>query len=105
VTDVAGLVAAGPGSPPEKDIPMKKFAAAALVVAALVAPLSGVVDAKSANGKGNGNVGCTLADGTHYANPAAMLKAFATRDGHVQTTVTTYGFASVGDLIAQKCGA
>ena len=84
---------------------MKKFSAAALVVAALVAPLSGVVDARSANGKGNGNVGCTLADGTHYATPAAMKKAFTARDGHFQVTVARYGFASVADLIDQKCGA
>lgn len=70
--------------------------AGGLILAALAA-------GPAAAGNGNGH-GCTLANGDTYKNPAAMLKALSARDGHFQNTVDTYGFDSVGDLIAQKCG-
>lgn len=56
------------------------------------------------NGKANGAVGCELTNGDTYDTPAAMLKALTDRDGHFQETVDKYSFASVGDLIDQKCG-
>lgn len=67
----------------------------------------GAVAPAQAAGPGNGSAGCELSGGADFRNPAEMLKALTVRDGSFQTTVDLYpgSFASVGDLIGQKCGA
>ena len=82
----------------------RKLIAIPVLALALTGVTSGTALAKSENGKGNGNVGCTLSDRSHYDNPADMLKFLAERDGSFQETVDKYSFDSVGDLIGQKCG-
>jgi hypothetical protein len=83
----------------------RKIAAVVLGTALALGALAGPAAAN--NGKGNGAVGCTLANSTEYKNPAEMLKALSERDGHFQDTVDLFPahFESVGDLIDQKCGA
>ena len=87
----------------------KRFAVCAMATSALMVSTSGGAFAasESSEGQGNGAVGCTLAGGLQYENPAAMLKYLAGRDGSFQNTVDKYSstFASVGDLIDKKCGA
>ena len=88
----------------------KRFAVCAMATSALLVSTSGGAFAasESSEGQGNGAVGCTLAGGLHYENPAAMLKYLAWRDGgSFQNTVDKYSstFASVGDIVDKKCGA
>lgn len=86
---------------------MRKLMITAVAIGAMVLPMAGTAAAAPGNGNGNGSVGCTLSGGEHFANPADMLKFLADRDGSFQNTVEKYDhiFASVGDLIDQKCGA
>ena len=87
---------------------IKRLTCCALATGALVVSMSGAAAAApsaASHGVGNGAVGCTLANGVDYANPAAMLKYLTSRDGSFQTTVSKYNFGTVANLIDKKCGA